>query len=329
MAASLRDRIESQQRYARDLYSERARLNALFSILPVGIMFVDPARHVQYINPECRRLWCLPEGEDYIGQADTDLIVRARDLLDQPDAFERQMNAALAEYGISAPFDAQLHDERVVRSRSCIVPDAAGECVIGRIWMFEDVTEEYGRLREVQARAERDALTGLYNRRRFEEDIERMFAQAQRDNLRLTLLYFDLDDFKDINDSYGHPSGDKVLKAIAQALTLQSRRNEILYRLGGDEFAILIADAERHQVEALVQRVVSTIEKLQFRFDGHEVRVRCSMGIAACAPDARPDTAVKLMQQADIAMYQAKHLGKHCWSVFDPAQPLDLGRNSR
>jgi diguanylate cyclase (GGDEF)-like protein len=195
--------------------------------------------------------------------------------------------------------------------------------------MFEDVTEEYARLREAEARAERDALTGLYNRRRFEEDSERMFIQAQRDKSRLTLLYFDLDDFKDINDTYGHPCGDKVLKAIAQALTLQSRRNEILYRLGGDEFAILIADAELHQVEALAQRVISTVEQLQFRFDGHEVHVHSSMGIAACSPEARPDSAVKLMQLADIAMYQAKRRGKHRWHVFDPAQPLDLDGDSR
>ena len=322
MAASLRDRVESQQRYAHDLYSERARLNALLSILPVGIMFVDPARQVQYINPECRRLWGLPEGEDYIGQHDTELIAHARHLMEQPDAFVQQMNAALKEYGISTPFDTRLSDERIVRSRSCVVPDAAGERFIGRIWMFDDATAEYARLREAQARAERDTLTGLYNRRRFEEDIERMFAQAQRDGRRLTLLYFDLDDFKDINDTYGHPSGDKVLKAIAQALTLQSRRNEILYRLGGDEFAILIADAELHQVEALARRVIATVEQLQFRFDGHEVHIRSSMGIAACSPEARPDNAVKLMQQADIAMYQAKHLGKHHWHVFDPAVNL-------
>ena len=329
MAVSLRDRIESQQRYAHDLYSGQARLNALFSILPVGIMFVDPARQVQYINPECCRLWGLPEGEDYVGQHDTDLIVRSRHLVEDPEAFVERMNAALKEYGASAPFDTRLKDERIIRSRSCVVPDATGERFVGRIWMFEDVAEEYARLRETQARAERDALTGLYNRRRFEEDMERMFAQAQRDGRRLTLLYFDLDDFKDINDTYGHPSGDKVLKAIAQALTLQSRRNEILYRLGGDEFAILVADAEIHQVEALARRVLANIEQLRFRFDGNDVQVRSSMGIAACSREARPDNSIKLMQQADIAMYQAKRLGQHRWHVFDPAQALDLGKDSR
>ncbi len=328
MAAALRERAGPLPQ-ARELYADQTRLNALVSVLPIGLMFVDPARRVQYVNPECRRLWGLAAGEDHVGRKDSDLLVHAHRMAEQPDAFVQHMDATAREYGPGTPFDTPLLDDRVIRCRSCVVPDAGGERLIGRLWMFEDVSDEYVRLREAQSRAERDALTGLYNRRRFEEDIERMFAQAQRDSLRLTLLYFDLDDFKDINDTYGHPSGDKVLKALAQALTLQARRNEYLYRLGGDEFAILVADAERHEVEALARRVIATIEQLQFRFDEHEVRIRSSMGIAACAPDARPDNAVKLMQQADIAMYQAKRLGKHGWSVFDPAQPLDLGKDSR
>jgi diguanylate cyclase (GGDEF)-like protein len=329
MATALRERVESQQNYAHALYAEQARLNALVSILPVGVMFVDPARQVQYINLECRRLWGLPEGEDYIGQHDADLIAHARNMLEQPDAFVRQVEEAIKEYGISIPFDTPLRKGKVIRSRSCAVPDATGERFIGRIWMFEDVTEEHTRLHEAQARAERDALTGLYNRRRFEEDLGRMFAQAQRDKRRLTLLYFDLDDFKNINDNYGHPSGDKVLKAVAQTLTSQSRRNESLYRLGGDEFAILIADADQHQIETLAQRVLSSVEQLLFHFGEVEAQIRCSIGLAAYSPEDHPQSAMELMQQADIAMYQAKHSGKNRWHVFDPAHPLDSDKDSR
>lgn len=329
MAAALRERIESQQRYAHALYAEQARLNALISILPVGVMFVDPERKVQYINAECRHLWGLPEDEDYIGRPDNDLIDRARELLDQPDAFIQQVDAALREYGISPPFDTKLRDERFVRSRSCVVPDAAVRRFIGRIWMFEDVTMEHARLHEAQSRAERDVLTGLYNRRRFEDDLERMFAQARRDDRRLTLLYLDLDDFKNVNDQHGHHCGDRVLKTVAQALTLQARRNEVLYRLGGDEFGILVADAESHQVEALAKRVIATVERLRHDVDGKVIFIRCSMGIAACTPAAPPSSPMELMQQADAAMYHAKHQGKNRWHFFDPAHPLDLGKDSR
>ncbi len=329
MATALRERIESQQRYARSLYDEQARLNALIAILPVGIMFIDPSRQVQFINQECRRIWGLSDSEDYFGKLDTDLINHVRNAMEFPDAFIQHLDMALSEFDASTAFDAELRNGQMIRSRSCVVPDAAGNRYIGRIWMFEDVTAEHARLHEAETRAERNALTGLYNRRRFEEDLEQLFAQAHRNNQRLTLLYLDLDDFKCINDEHGHDAGDRMLKGIAQALKLYSRRNENIYHLGGDEFAILIADVERHQIETMAQRVISAIEQLQFNFAEQPVHIRCSMGIAACSPDQRPDNAMELLRQADIAMYQAKHFGKNRWHVFDPAQLLDLSNDSR
>ena len=329
MATALRDRIESQQNYAHALYAEQAQLNALVSIMPVGIMFVDPLRHVQYINLECRRLWGISDSEDFTGQLDTELISHARDLIEQPDAFLQELEASLKEYGISHSFDTPLHNNRIVRSRSCVVPDASGNRYIGRIWLFEDVTEEHARLHEAQSRADRDGLTGLFNRRRFDEDADKLFAQAQRNGGRLSLLYFDIDNIKQISDEYGHAAGDKILKSIAQALTLQSRRNENLYRVSGDEFAILIADADLSQVEALAQRVIAAIDKLPVIIAEQRVQLRCSMGIATCSPDLRPQTAIDLLQQADMALFQAKQSGNRRWHVYDPEQPLDLGKDSR
>lgn len=329
MATALRERIESQQQYARALYAEQAQLNALVSIMPVGVMFVDPERRVQHLNLECRQLWGISDNEDYVGHLDSELIAHARNLMEQPDTFLQHVETSLKEYGIGHTFDTPLRNGRIIRSRSCVVPDATGDKFIGRIWLFEDVAEEHARLREVQALADRDSLTGLYNRRRFEEDAECSFAQAQRNNRRLSLLYFDLDDFKRINDLYGHAAGDTILKGIARILSLQSRRNEELYRLDSDEFAILVPDAEQHQIEALARRVLAAVEKLQFSFGGQEVHVCCSMGIAACSPKSIQDSSADLMQQADRAMYHAKQLGKNRWHIYDPGQALDLDKNSR
>ncbi|MDO8990183.1 MAG: diguanylate cyclase [Sideroxyarcus sp.] len=329
MAAALRARVESQQSYSHALYVEQARLNALISILPVGIMFVDTARRVQFVNHECRRLWGLSETDDYTGQRDTELISQASDMMEHPDALMQEVDAALKQYGISSHFDTPLRNGRIIRSRSCVVPDAAGDRYIGRIWIYEDVTEERARLQDAQALAARDSLSGLYHRRRFEEDLARSFAQAQRNGQSLSLLYFDLDDFKNINDAHGHAVGDKILKSVAQTLMLQSRRNESLYHMGGDEFAILIADSESHQIEKLAQRVLASIEELQFDVTKPALRLSCSMGIAICTGKMCPEDSLELLRQAEIAMYQAKHFGKHRWHVYDSAQALDLGKDSR
>jgi nitrogen fixation/metabolism regulation signal transduction histidine kinase len=140
MAITLRERIESQQTYAHALYAEQAQLSALLSIMPVGILFVDHARNVQYINQECRRLWSLADGVDYIGQQDTVLVAHASNEMDQPGAFAQHLDTAIGEYGISPSFDTLLRNGRIIRSRSCVVPDAAGKHYIGRIWLFEEVT---------------------------------------------------------------------------------------------------------------------------------------------------------------------------------------------
>lgn len=329
MATALRERVESQQSYAHDLYVEQARLNALVSILPVGILFADTARQVQYVNHECRRLWGLSESEDFIGQRDTDLMDKAGNAAVHPKALRQYLDSAHKEYGISPYFDTPLHNGRIIRSRSCIVPDFAGDRYIGRIWMFEDVTEEVARLHEAHALAERDALTGLYHRHRFEEDLQRSFAQAQRSDHCFALLYFDLDDLKIINDAHGHAFGDKVLKGIAQALMLQSRRNESLYRMGGDEFAILIAESGQHQIETLARRVITTVEILQFSYGELRICLSCSMGIAVCSQGKCPEEPLELLRQAEIAMYRAKQSGKHRWHVYDSAHSLDLGGDSR
>ncbi len=329
MATVLRERIELQQSYSHALYAEQARLNALVSILPVGIFFVDPSHKVQYINQECRRLWGLSENKDYLGKVDSDLIADASNQLEQPDAFMQNVATAVGTYGVSEPFDTPIHSGKMIRSRSCVVPDATGHRYIGRVWMFEDVSREHARLDEAQARAERDKLTGLYNRRRFEQDLERLFAQVQRDDRHLTLLYFNLDNFKSVNDEHGHAAGNMILKSIGQTLTLNSRRNENFYRLDSDDFAILIVDAEERHIEILAQRVISTIGQLQFSFSEHRVQMHCSMGISTYSPNAGSGSSRELLQQAEAALHQAKHLGKNRWYFHNPAHPLDLGKDSR
>ena len=285
MGTALRERIEMQQNYSHALYAEQARLNALVSILPVGIFFVDPSHKVQYINQECRRLWGLSASEDYVGKLDTDLIADAGTQLEQPDAFMQNVatasgstasasrstrRSATEEWSAAVPVSCRMRRDTVI----------SAACGCSRTYPLS--TPGCAKRRRAP---KRDDLTGVYNHRRFEKDMGRLFAQVQRSGRHLTLLYFNLDNFKSVNDEHGHAAGDMILKSIGQTLSLNSRRNENLYRLGSDEFAILIADAEQHHIETLARRVISTIDQLRFSFSEHRVQIHCSMGIANYSPE--------------------------------------------
>ena len=319
MVSMLRERTEQQNIYASQLYLERARLDALLSIMPVGVLFADGTHHIQYCNSEFRHLWKLGDDEKIVGCIDTELLSRLHSQVVQAEVALVAVNKSIEMHVASQPFDIELKSGGTIRARSCPVPDETGKRHIGRVWLCEDITNEHQHLRYFQFLSERDALTGLCNRHRFEDDLARLLAQAQRNNSRLTLLFFDLDDFKPVNDTYGHAAGDTVLKEVGKVLTEQVRRNEIVCRLGGDEFAMLVPEAGQKDVEVLAQRIIETISTIPFVFDEKVVRLCSSAGIAFYPDHA--DTAATLMQHADRAMYQAKGAGKNAWRIYSPSPP--------
>ena len=162
--------------------------------------------------------------------------------------------------------------------------------------------------------AERDPLTGLYNRHRFNEELARMTAEAERHDSRVALLFFDLDDFKYINDTFGHRAGDAMLIRVAGEMAGQVRRNEIFARLGGDEFAILVPDISDETLRVLADRITQSIANVRFQFEGRSMRLTTSLGIALLPDHA--GNAEDLIARADTAMYQAKEAGKNAWRIY-------------
>ena len=316
MLSMLLSRIELQNTHASQLFMERARLDALLSIMPVGVLFADKSHRVQYCNNEFRRLWQLGEADEAVGKLDTDVLSMLHNQIAKAVDALNSIENVIKMRTASPPFDIELKNGATIRCRSCPVPDESGLHYIGRVWLCEDVTDHHEHLQYFQFLSERDSLTGLYNRHRFENELTRLFAQAQRNGTRLTLLFFDLDDFKPINDTFGHSAGDEVLRGVGKILDGQVRRNEIVCRLGGDEFAMLVPDADMRDIEILAQRIIDTIGQHSFKFGHKKIHLCCSVGIAYY-PD-HSDTSATLMQHADRAMYQAKHAGKNAWRVYAP-----------
>lgn len=163
---------------------------------------------------------------------------------------------------------------------------------------------------EVAKLARRDALTGLANRRGFEEELERAFLAHRRSKSSLSLLMLDLDGFKAVNDELGHPAGDAVLREIAARLARLSRRTDFIARLGGDEFAILVSD--RHDQESVVnyaRRLIVGISE-KFILSGETVEIGVSIGVGT-ATALGPEGTAELLAATDAALYKVKKGAKN------------------
>ena len=290
-----------------ELNNEKSTLNALLTTMPVGVIFADRS-HIRFCNAAFSRMFMLSPNEQLVGLRNDALLLRLGQFVADADSFLKTVADVLETRTLTEPAYLTLKDGRILRmiSNTVIAPEI--NRYLGRFWLFDDATEEKKLLQMAELRGEQDSLTLLYNRQRYDRDLERVVAQAERDGSRIALLIFDLDDFKPINDLYGHTAGDSVLKQVAQTLSAQLRRNEVLYRIGGDEFALVLVNASDEEVTILAERIVKSVHSLTFKFNGATAKVGCSLGIARYPYDAK--TLQTLMQLADHAMYVAKNNGK-------------------
>ena len=164
--------------------------------------------------------------------------------------------------------------------------------------------ENARRFREARRLADLDALTGLHNRRYFHETLEREVARAQRYGRKLSLIVFDLDDFKAINDRIGHLPGDAVLAEAAERVRGAVRSADVACRVGGDEFAIVMPESALHDADQLYRRVRSAVSAGPI---GQAGRVFLSAGVAELQEDDNPTS---FFERADEALYRAKEAGK-------------------
>jgi diguanylate cyclase (GGDEF)-like protein/PAS domain S-box-containing protein len=315
--AELRSAQAQKEYYLQRSDEERRRLEALLNVMKVGVLFVDRDRRVLFCNKVLLRIWGMDENENLTGVNDEALLNHtAHQRLDEA-AYRRHMAEVLQLRGTSEPFEFRLKDGRVISDMTALVPSADPGRPIGRVWIYEDITEQKRAEERLTQLAERDPLTDLYNRRRFHEELGRMLADAGRRKAQLGLLVIDLDGFKPINDEFGHQAGDEVLVTLARSVGATIRRNELFFRLGGDEFAVLAPDSGEADMVGLARRVSARIAEMRFNFGGREVRLTASLGIAIYPTHAF--SGQEMVARADHAMYEAKASGRNCWQVYrDP-----------
>ncbi|MDP2239145.1 MAG: EAL domain-containing protein [Burkholderiales bacterium] len=311
--AELREAQAVQQKYLAREQDEHARLSALLAAMDVGILFVSQDNTVVYSNPAFKRIWMIAHGEKLIGCNPQEALKASACVLARPEEQMQHLLRQPREGEVFGALEIQIADGRLVTQQGHAVKDDLGR-LVGYLWLFEDVTRERQTADQLVYLAERDALTGLYNRHRFNEELTRMIADAGRSKSRVALLFFDLDDFKYINDTFGHRAGDAMLIRVSGEVEGQVRRNEIFSRIGGDEFAILVPDISNEMLRVLAERIIHSIAMVRFQFEGQSLRLTTSLGIAVFPDHA--DNAEDLIARADTAMYQAKEAGKSAWRVY-------------
>nr|MBP6743315.1 GGDEF domain-containing protein [Deltaproteobacteria bacterium] len=165
--------------------------------------------------------------------------------------------------------------------------------------------------RELEAMATTDGLTGLTNRRAFQERLTEMLGRAERHGRPLTLLLCDIDHFKKINDTYGHPVGDTVLKRVAQVVAAQVRKIDIAARYGGEEFAVVLESTDQEGGRQLAERIRQEVQKLVLAQEqgGGTFGCTLSLGISTFPSDGQDGRL--LIQRADQALYYAKRNGRN------------------
>lgn len=183
------------------------------------------------------------------------------------------------------------------------------------LYNCEDVTKQKENEEKIYKLAHHDSLTGLYNRFSINGILEQAIGSAARNNSLLSVLFIDMDRFKQINDTYGHVFGDVLLQQVAERLqAICRRKNDYLARVGGDEFLVVLNDVQDIDFTALTAQAILEVLSFPYEFEGQELRSSPSIGIAMYPNDGL--TTSELVKNADAAMYQVKNSGRRKYSFF-------------
>ncbi|WP_162530737.1 EAL domain-containing protein [Rhodovastum atsumiense] len=328
--AGYRDALASSRRFSAEARLEHHRLQAAISNMPLGLSMFDAGERLIICNEAYAALYGLPASLTRPGTTLEAILRQVNRTLLDAEASEAGVQEVLERYraelrqGVTRYHGRHLREMSDGRTISVILHVMAGG---GWVAVHEDVTERHSAERRIRHMARHDALTDLPNRVLFRERITEALA-AGGEGERVAVLCLDLDHFKDVNDTLGHPVGDRLLQAVAARLRECVRMTDTVARLGGDEFAIIQRGAPQQPqaAAALAVRLIETIGA-PYQIDGHRLVIGTSVGIAV-APEGstEPD---EILKNSDMALYAAKAGGRSNFCHFDPEMEQRLQSRRR
>jgi diguanylate cyclase (GGDEF)-like protein/PAS domain S-box-containing protein len=303
--------ITERKRAETRVFEEKERAQVTLQSIGDGVITTDADGNVDYINPVAQDLtgWDMRSAR---GTHATELMMIVNE--HTRASCENPVIRCLKEGRvITLPENSVLitknGEEVPIQDSAAPIRDRIGN-IIGAVMIFHDVSKESRLFRQLSYQASHDTLTGLINRREFENRLATALDKIS-DNSEDThaLLYVDLDQFKVVNDTFGHTAGDALLGQLSESIQTKIRSSDVLARLGGDEFGILLERCSQERAIEVAEAIRGSIEGYRFEWKDSFTTVRCSIGVVLVTSE-NADVA-GLMSSADVACYSAKDMGRN------------------
>ncbi|WP_051682474.1 EAL domain-containing protein [Hydrogenovibrio marinus] len=282
-----------------------------------GIFGLDLEGNTTFANPAALNMLGYQEAE-LIGHQNHSLIHHSH-----PDGHKIPVERCRMSMPISTHEDYHVKDEVLWRKDGTSFPVEywskpirQDDQIVGAMVTFRDISEDIQQEQKISHLSFYDNLTGLPNRRMFLDKLKEELVAERDSSHRAVLLLLDIDHFKEVNDSLGHTSGDKLLVDLVSRIQRKLRDRDVLARMGGDEFSILLSPDERGVDAGHFSDEILRIFDTPFDIDGHEIQTSASIGIVFCDPSKSRNSVIS---EADIALYQAKNFGRGRAVFFEPS----------
>jgi diguanylate cyclase (GGDEF)-like protein/PAS domain S-box-containing protein len=308
--------ITARKRAEQAMFAEKERAQVTLQSIGDAVITTDREGRIDYMNPIAEQLsgW---RGAEARGEK-LGTVLR---LLDEVTHRELEnplvrclREGQLVHFAEHSVLQNRLGQEIEIEDSAAPIRDRSGE-IVGAVVVFRDVTKERRLKRALSYQASHDALTGLINRREFDNRLADALLAAQEDRGPHALLYVDLDQFKVVNDTCGHSAGDRLLRDVTGLLQAHVRSADTIARLGGDEFGILVQTCSVEQAARIAENIRQAIREYRFTWELNTSSIGASIGVVEITRET--ESVASLLSAADIACYAAKDAGRNRIHVYD------------
>ncbi|SFC88234.1 sensor domain-containing diguanylate cyclase [Butyrivibrio sp. YAB3001] len=281
-----------------DIVANSDILFNILALIPIGVFWKDKDRKFLGANQMFLDYYGFTSVEDILGKTDEDMGWHI-----DPEPYRSIELRVINNGEIVKDVPGQCIVKGRVRDiRASKCPLKVNDTIIGLVGYFVDITEELAEKGRLSVLSMTDELTGVFNRRAYSEIVEKYAKQYEKDNTDFALYMIDLDDFKNVNDNYGHEFGNLVLKSLCKSLTTVAADNCVLFRYGGDEFVILHQIKDADEAVVMQKRIQKAIDAPR-NIDGIHLSTKASIG---CALYSETLYLTALIERADQNMYKMK-----------------------